>query len=61
MPDSEKDTLRTVRNEKRATVIMVCFQIVSSLVVQLMKVIKLLHPTKFIYAQKIRYLLTSHP
>ena len=44
MPDSKKDTLRTVRNQNRATVIMVCFQNVSSSDVLLMKVIKTLHP-----------------
>ena len=50
VPDSGKDTLRTVRNQWRATAIMVCFQNVSSSDVQLIKVIKTLHPTKFILA-----------
>ena len=50
MPDSEKNTLRTVRNQKRATVIMVCYQNVSSSYVQLMKAIKTLHLTKYLLA-----------
>ena len=45
-PDSENDTLRTLRIQKRATVIMVCFQNVSSSDVQLIKATKKLHPTK---------------
>ena len=48
MPDSEKDSLRTVRNQWRATVILVCFQNVSSSAVQLMKAIETLHPAKYI-------------
>ena len=48
--DLEKDTLRTVRNQSRATVIMVCFQNVSSSDVLLMTAVKTLHPTKYILA-----------
>ena len=50
MPDSEKATLSTVRNHKRATVILVCFQNVSSSDVLRMKAIITLHPTKYILA-----------
>ena len=53
VPDSEKATLSTVRNHLRATVILVCFQNVSSSDVLLMKAIITLHPTK--------YTLTSCP
>ena len=59
VPDPEKDTLRTVRNQQRATVIMVCFQNVSSSDVQLMKTIKTLHPKKYIHGScpenKVRF------
>ena len=47
MPDSEKATLSTVRNDSRATVIMVCFQNDSSSDVLLMKDKTTLHPTKY--------------
>ena len=50
VPDSEKATLSTVRNHWRATVILVCFQNVSSSDVLLMKAIITLHPTKYILA-----------
>ena len=49
MPDSEKATLSTVRNYLRATVILVCFQNVSSSDVLLMKAIITLHPTKYTF------------
>ena len=45
VPDSEKAKLNTVRNHQRATVIIVCFQNVSSSDVLLMKAIITLHPT----------------
>ena len=48
VPDSEKATLSTMRNDSRATVIMVCFQNVSSSDVLLMKAKITLHPTKYI-------------
>ena len=50
MPDSEKDTLRTVRDQKWATVILVCLQNNSSSDVQRMNIIETLHPNKFILA-----------
>ena len=50
VPDSEKATLSTVRNHVRATVILACFQNVSSSDVLLMKAIITLHPTKYILA-----------
>ena len=48
VPDSEKATLSTVRNDSRATVIMVCFQNVSSSDVLLMKAKITMHQTKYI-------------
>ena len=51
VPNSEKATLSTGRNHKRATVIMVCFQNVSSSDLLLMKAIITLHPTKYILAR----------
>ena len=53
MPDLEKASLSTVRNHVRATVILVCFQTVSSSDVLLMKAIIKLHSRK--------YTLTSCP
>ena len=50
VPDSEKVTLSTVRNHLRATVILVCFQNVSSSDVLHMKAIITLHPTKYTLA-----------
>ena len=50
MPDSEKATLSTVRNHLRATVIVVCFQNVSSSDVLLTKAIITLQPTKYTLA-----------
>ena len=47
MHDSEKAMLSTVRNHLRATVILVCFQNVSSSDVLVMKAIITLHPTKY--------------
>ena len=63
VPDSEKATLSTVRNHKRATVILVCFQNVSSSDVLRMKAIITLHPTKYILAScPVKpYVLTRYP
>ena len=45
--DSEKARLSTVRNHLRTTVILDCFQNVSSSDVLFMKAIITLHPTKY--------------
>ena len=50
MPDSEKATLSTVRNHLGTTVILVCFQNVSSSDVLLTKAIITLQPSKYTLA-----------